>query len=1602
MRKLLLLIVSLFMIASSYAGKWTGNATYNVSEDGNMRCYSSDTKSLETGEVSGGSFENSITVNTDVASDISVTISGDSHFQLLIAPTSTRTSGYYDYAYEYIYYTFDASDLAPNVTPYTATITITRGDQEVTCSLSATVTGEPAPTAGAILNGEFSVSATKKVKFTRGNLYWNGSDWAIESAQTRFRKSWSANHVSHFFWANTAEEARAESMTSSLSENDVLFCDGSDAEHMISAESADNLYALSSAEWNYLISGRANASNLYRYPVQIGQTNGYFVIAPDDYDGTVDTYYTEEDFLTAQENGLVCITQAGRREGTTISQGDAACWTSTMDASSYGNAAYLMNAHNAYIAERSDWEDRVEIASYIRNYYQGPGYGFALRLVQNVSGEGEGGEEGGDDPEVNPITASLIIATEKPVSFSVSGNKKVQFTRGNLFWDGENWNAEATQYDFPTTYSSTHVGHFFWMQNATDAYAENYNSSNANAYDNLFCDADHSLTIKDANGDDIDGLYNMSMAEWQYLLGNSYDSRANATNLHKYPVTVAGHEKCLILAPDGFTGAIEDSYTADEWAEIEHAKGLVCLPMAGTRLADYFSDVDNNLNYWVGEGYNAYNAYKLEATEYSVFGAQTSLRQYGLPIRLVKEYNDPDLVPMPASEPVLSGVFRVNHNKYVKFTRGNLYWDGDWKLESQQNYRPSAIDYNHLGFFYWTTDATDAHAMSYPNVVKNVNDNFFCDGTDEEHMLTVEGQNNLFSLSDNEWIYLLNNRGGFAKAQTLHRFPVTVSGVPNCIVIAPDNFEGTLKDSYSREEFIAAQEEGIVCLPPTGYNYSSSYLSYMDRPYYWTATPEKSRDTYARQMYAYMSGEDGYVSNASAGSRSYRLPIRLVQEHVYPTCEYKIKVKVPESEGEDYIPGISGSFNGFKVDRLIPTNEPGWYTYTIKEPQSENTGVFFITEYKVSGDVGSNHVRSGYTIVPGTEHMAKYFEYSCNEGETFVEDLSAASWSSYSYHQGVNNRVREIHFYLDKPTVGATIPTSVSVVAIKQDGKGERTEERGNITISKSGNSGDSQYTDGHYYYFSTTSSGLSSFGTRTNTRYFWHLGDVVEETSSYTPSPTFRISNVELTRNLEDVTLEVSDNCTLSAIGDASDGHTFSHLETSAWRIFIDGEWENAHFLGKFNIFDIQHDNHNASLSFPATALPAGEYKFSYQYGASVDGNIFDAYTPATYGYNKYIDSHEAVVTIKEGTMVNTGAGPALAKRFAVKRAAAMPLSVAPVSYDYITGTTILTNVVTDANDVESVVRNNEKGATIKLDGTNTLGASSSGIETAESIVVQGAAGQSTISAPNAIYTPRNTADVVLTLSNVNLELIGQAGTSVISGFSNIVLDGCEIISPDDARYDKENRMLVDGSGNAVTNAVIRRAAPDYERAITNTANVGTICLPYAVAEGDYAGATFYELVSYADNMLVFEQVSSLEAGMPYVFLPEEDATSITCYYSGEEALTANHKNGLYGSYTRELIGGNQDNYVIVSNQCRQVGANTYVGANRAYIKLSEVPTVVAPKPLGARIISIVCDEESTTDIIDVESESGDEKTVKRLKDNQIMIIGNGEIHSVDGKRIK
>jgi len=115
----------------------------------------------------------------------------------------------------------------------------------------------------------FSVSATKKVKFTKGNLYCNTTtnpvEWHLEANQYDYRHmnglaadSASINGIGQktpvgtvgsFFWSKTASVAYAQTYSDpSAASTDYFFCDEN---HKLTVDGQSGLYALSKDEWKF-------------------------------------------------------------------------------------------------------------------------------------------------------------------------------------------------------------------------------------------------------------------------------------------------------------------------------------------------------------------------------------------------------------------------------------------------------------------------------------------------------------------------------------------------------------------------------------------------------------------------------------------------------------------------------------------------------------------------------------------------------------------------------------------------------------------------------------------------------------------------------------------------------------------------------------------------------------------------------------------------------------------------------------------------------------------------------------------------------------------------------------------------------------------------------------------------------------------------------------------------------------------------------------------------------------------------------------------------------------------------------------------------------
>ncbi len=222
-----------------------------------------------------------------------------------------------------------------------------------------------------LIDGTFSVSSTKKVQFTKSNLYWDGSAYHFEANQTDYPTSWNANHVGHFMWtsskdyqsgnANYMPYAQSYSC-SSRSTSDKFFC-GED--NPLTVDGVSGLFALSQSEWSYLISSRTNASSLCKYGVSVGGKANCLIIAPDGFSSTLKSSYTLDEVSSL---GLVCLPAAGYRVGSSFYYAESwgGYWSSTPD-SSYSGYAYSLYFYSDNVGTNY---------GYYRNY------GHSLRLVR--------------------------------------------------------------------------------------------------------------------------------------------------------------------------------------------------------------------------------------------------------------------------------------------------------------------------------------------------------------------------------------------------------------------------------------------------------------------------------------------------------------------------------------------------------------------------------------------------------------------------------------------------------------------------------------------------------------------------------------------------------------------------------------------------------------------------------------------------------------------------------------------------------------------------------------------------------------------------------------------------------------------------------------------------------------------------------------------------------------------------------------------------------------------------------------------------------------------------------------------------------------------
>lgn len=149
-----------------------------------------------------------------------------------------------------------------------------------------------------------------------------------------------------------------------------------------------------------------------------------------------------------------------------------------------------------------------------------------------------------------------------------------------------------------------------------------------------------------------------------------------------------------------------------------------------------------------------------------------------------------------------------------------------------------------------------------------------------------------------------------------------------------------------------------------------------------------------------------------------------------------------------------------------------------------------------------------------------------------------------------------------------------------------------------------------------------------------------------------------------------------------------------------------------------------------------------------------------------------------------------------------------------------------------------------------------------------------------------------------------------------------------------------------------------------------GTICLPYAVVAEDMAGADFFSIAGKVmkdgePQSMVLEQVTTLEAGVPYIFSATSD--KLIAAYSGKAVAEAGEANGLVGSFEGQDVA--EGMYLIsAQNKVQLCGKGCKISGNRAYIDMDKVPEYSGEVGVNQRLISF----EDATGISETMVEGG------------------------------
>ena len=221
-----------------------------------------------------------------------------------------------------------------------------------------------------------------------------------------------------------------------------------------------------------------------------------------------------------------------------------------------------------------------------------------------------------------------------------------------------------------------------------------------------------------------------------------------------------------------------------------------------------------------------------------------------------------------------------------------------------------------------------------------------------------------------------------------------------------------------------------------------------------------------------------------------------------------------------------------------------------------------------------------------------------------------------------------------------------------------------------------------------------------------------------------------------------------------------------------------------------------------------------------------------------------------------------------------------------------------------------------------------------------------------------------------------------------------------------------LEGTSNAYVriSKIEFKAEASHTRINVNPSFLGTLCWTNNAILG---GATLYEFQGKNENnYLVFDEVAEnrLEAGKPYIFMPENGSTEIKLYNTDSDpALTEDQEpvNHMYGTITgKTLVPGQDDNMYYFSAShiwaVKDFNVNIDVPAYYCYVDyvavLNDNPAPAAA-PGRRRVTMGVQGEQVVTGM---ENLNASEQPVKLLINGQIFILRGEKLFDATGRLVK